>query len=115
MDLELAKQLNLSGHRVKMTLHWFDDRETEENSMVVTCGIEGISTSCKRFELNGARPVTNLKLPYQSINSTELNDKYPHLRGLPYADYVDAQPKVLIGLNNAKLIKTLNTCIVSKH
>ncbi|XP_065365403.1 uncharacterized protein LOC135958426 [Calliphora vicina] len=48
------------------------------------------------------RTVKQLSLPSQSINYKNLCNQYPHLKGLPINDFTNAEPSVLLGINNLK-------------
>ncbi|XP_062698928.1 uncharacterized protein LOC109427488 [Aedes albopictus] len=57
--------------------------------------------------MSGVHTVSSLDLPHQTINHDELQEKFPYLKGLPIASYVDAIPGILIGLDNGMLSSTL--------
>lgn len=74
----------------------------EHASMRVTLQLSGHEKSSERFKLNNVRTVQNLSLPVQSVSPDELGTKFPHLQGLPLAQYSEAL-RILIGIDNGKL------------
>ncbi|XP_058448717.1 uncharacterized protein LOC131428686 [Malaya genurostris] len=105
LEAEIANQLSIDGPIEPLSLQWTGNVKRNESSSKSVC-VE-ISGSSRRFKLSGARTVENLMLPRQSMCYRELADKYPHLRGLPLNDYIETAPKLLIGLDNLKLIVPL--------
>lgn len=109
IDQDIVEKLNIVGPPDRLTLRWFDERISHEDSMVVNLKIQGSTPGSNKFQLNGVRTVKHLKLPHQSILISELETEYPILKGLPVASFGNVQPKILIGLNNAHVTKTLQT------
>ena len=54
----------------------------------------------KEYKLKNVRTVKHLGLSKQTMNAQEMAGKFPHLRHLPLESYSDAQPMLLIGLDN---------------
>ncbi|XP_059049478.1 uncharacterized protein LOC131844582 [Achroia grisella] len=101
IDVDLAKQLGLSG--------------TEESMNITTVvGTRNVTTSLVDFNIKGkhsseihtikkARTVPNLKLASQSVDTSEL--VLEHLHDLvDVLSYSNAKPKVLIGLSDWHLL-----------
>ncbi|XP_062707580.1 uncharacterized protein LOC115257239 isoform X2 [Aedes albopictus] len=103
IDIEIAEELGLSGDIHPLCLQWTNDIErTEQNSRVVRLDISGTNAS-KLFTMREVHTVKNLSLPVQTLSAKELCEKYVHLRGLPIQSYIDARPRILIGLDNSHL------------
>ncbi|XP_055609362.1 uncharacterized protein LOC129756488 [Uranotaenia lowii] len=109
IEQNLADNLNLKGSIAPLHLQWTSNvSRVEENSRTTDILISGQNKS-KCHCLKNARTVEVLELPVQTIRRQEL-DKYPHLRGLPIADYEHARPQLLIGLENIHLATPLKIC-----
>ncbi|XP_062703565.1 uncharacterized protein LOC134286020 [Aedes albopictus] len=103
LDVAVADELGVTGPSSTLNLQWTGNVKREEvNSRVIEMNISG-ETSTKRYRMMDARTVESLQLPTQSLSYQNLAEKYPHLRGLPIADYENVTPKLLIGLDNLKL------------
>lgn len=61
------------------------------------CGTE---PECQILNLRNVRSFKNLHLPCQSLFLDKLNARHQHLKNIPIVDYINAQPKVLIGIDN---------------
>ncbi|XP_062542363.1 uncharacterized protein LOC134210331 [Armigeres subalbatus] len=103
----VARQLGIDGPTEPLNLQWTGNiKRNESKSRRITMEVSG-SGSSKRFELSDARTVSSLLLPSQSMHYGDLARRYPYLRGLPLQEYSNASPKILIGLDNLKLIVPL--------
>lgn len=69
----------------------------------MSIGIASQLPSGKRYQLDDVRTVSTLNLPLQTIDCQEVISKYPHLRDIPFQEYCNAVPKILIGIDNWKL------------
>lgn len=56
----------------------------------------------KKISIN-VNTVTSLGLPTQSLNYESLSKQFPHLNNLPIKSYDNAEPRILISLNNFNL------------
>lgn len=56
-----------------------------------------------RYKLRQAPAVSCSLLPAQMLCYKQKASRFPHLNGLPIADYDLVQPKILIGLDNLRL------------
>lgn len=103
LDHSIAEQLGLDGPKEPLTLQWTGNVARQESkSKRVRFQIAGAGKGAV-FQIEGAHTVERLLLPKQSLSYGALAERYPHLRGLPIADYEQAEPKVLIGLDNLRL------------
>lgn len=108
LDSTIAEELNLKGPTKPLCLQWTSEQSrTEENSQMVSVSVSGACDTDKSFTLQDVRTVTNLSLPRQTIDMTELAERYPHLKGLPLRSYEDARPMILIGLDNSHVSSPL--------
>lgn len=107
MDQDLAEELNLVGERHPLCLRWTGGtHRSEEDSRKVTidiCGLKG-----KRFHLEDVRTVSELQLPYQSLDVEQLQDEHRYLKSVPVISYQNVRPRILIGVQHA------NTMLVRK-
>lgn len=105
IDEDMAAQLQLDGPTEEISLQWFGERSssTLSNSRRVDLSISGQQQGAEQFDLTDVRTVRGLSLPMQSVNMAELSDSWPHLNGLPVANYTDAKPTIMIGLDHHHL------------
>lgn len=108
MDAEVAEQLGVVGLAEPLYLGWTGDiSRTEKDSQHIRVAISGFNKA-KEFPLK-ARTVGQLKLPSQTVNYEELCLDHPYLRKLPLSSYTNAAPRLIIGVDNAKLISALKS------
>lgn len=103
VEEQLAKELGVSGSSVPLCLTWTGDvSRTEPDSkqlqLVVSSADEG-----KRLKVNDVRTVKKLALPEQTLRIGDLKHDFQYLKGLPIAEYKNATPRLLIGINNLHL------------
>ncbi|XP_059217620.1 uncharacterized protein LOC131994760 [Stomoxys calcitrans] len=84
MDNSIASDLKIDGVASPLCLKWTGGNSKTRVSLNV-CTVESLS------------------LPVQSLNYKLLAQRYRHLRNLPVKSYVNAEPKLLIGLNHLNL------------
>lgn len=101
IDENVIDELNLSGTSEPLCLKWTGNVERKEEDSVRLC-ISVSGTNGKTFSVD-VHTVKHLSLPRQTIDSNRLFKEYSHLRGLPIQGYANAQPRLLIGLNNIRL------------
>ncbi|XP_062702149.1 uncharacterized protein LOC134285445 [Aedes albopictus] len=70
---------------------------------MVDLNIAGIRKDAKAYWIGGARTVSELQLPHQTLEMADMTQKYPHLQGLPVDSYFDARPRILIRLKHARI------------
>ncbi|XP_065085173.1 uncharacterized protein LOC135707298 [Ochlerotatus camptorhynchus] len=110
MEESLAKELNLRGERHPLCLRWTADTcRYEDDAMRVSFNVSGLYDGCPQNKLTDVYTVKELKLPSQSLSMRMLSTKYPHLDGLPIEPYSNVQPKILIGMNNVRVIHPLDS------
>lgn len=103
VDADLALQVGLEGPASKLNVQWFSHDSNEQDSMKLSFDITGQQSGCKRVGLQNVRTVKGMSLPPQTINAAALVKKCPHLRKAPFAEYANARPKLLIGLDHHHL------------
>lgn len=108
MDHSLMEELGLSGTSRPLCLKWTGDTSRDEKASVqLAVQISGAYKGAPVHDLAKVHTVTNLALPSQSIDMQQLEAAYPHLKGLPLASYTHAIPRLLIGIDNCRLGKSL--------
>lgn len=108
IDNSLANQLGTEGNSDTLCLAWTGNVKRVEKSKRINLQISGIDVS-HRYNISNVRTVRNLGLPTQSLSYSELVQDFSHLAGLPITDYIDATPRILIGVDNAHLAVRLKT------
>ncbi|XP_055910847.1 uncharacterized protein LOC129945212 [Eupeodes corollae] len=103
LEKDLFDDLHLDGVSEDLTLQWTKGVTRKEKSLRTSLEVSDVKNP-KRHILKNVFTVKDLDLPCQSIDVNYLKSKYPHLRGLPLGDLVDAKPKILIGLDQAKFL-----------
>lgn len=104
IDAELANDLNLVGTPEPLSMICAQGMVAKDNnSMITSCKVSG-ATKSKRFDICEARTVRNLRLPKGFQNAAALQQRHPHLKGLPIATFDNAVPRILIGVNNGSLL-----------
>ncbi|XP_062538381.1 uncharacterized protein LOC134206670 [Armigeres subalbatus] len=107
IDKSVADQLNLVGDLQPLCLTWTSKVSRHEaDSRLVNLRISGEEGS-RIFPLTGASTVSQLNLPIQTLRYGELSCRYPYLAGIPVKSYEQAIPRILIGLDNIKLLLPL--------
>lgn len=100
IDQSIAEKLEITGTRDPLSILWSDGSVQEHlNSERVTLCTSG-TTHGKRFEIENVRTVSDLKLPTQSQNASELK-KFEHLKDLHLPNFENARPMILLGLRHA--------------
>ncbi|XP_052900305.1 uncharacterized protein LOC128306748 [Anopheles moucheti] len=108
IDHSLMDELGLIGTSRPLCLKWTGDTTREEKASVqLAVQISGAYEGAPVHELTKVHTVSNLALPAQTIDGKQLQSAYPHLKGLPFTSYVDAVPRILIGVDNCRLGKPL--------
>ncbi|XP_058811204.1 uncharacterized protein LOC131676095 [Topomyia yanbarensis] len=104
LEKSLADELGVNGPSASLCLKWTGEtRRTETSSQRVSMQISGSKQLTKRFELTNVRTVQQLQLRPQTMIVSELQKRFRHLAGLPIESYQDARPRILIGVDHAKL------------
>lgn len=82
LDRFIYDSLKLRGENESLRLQWTKGVIREEDAMKTSFHLTGTNQQ-KIFEISDAFGVSNLDLPIQSLDAKLLQEKYPHLRGLP--------------------------------
>ncbi|XP_035907255.1 uncharacterized protein LOC118509982 [Anopheles stephensi] len=107
VDEDLAEELGVEGEVEPLCIRWTGDTtRVEAGSRRVNFKVGPVG-SAKSFAINSVRTVPKLNLPRQSFVPDE--GRWKHLKRLPVREYHDAEPKVLIGLDNLRLMVPLRT------
>lgn len=103
----LMKKLRIKGPKQPLKLKWSSDLSRVENNshnrvQFYISDIEGNHAQL----LKNVRTVEKLQLSVQTITCDEFQTpkRYKHLRSVPLAEYTDAQPQILIGIDNHSLM-----------
>ncbi|XP_049287636.1 uncharacterized protein LOC125766085 [Anopheles funestus] len=111
MDHSLMEELGLSGMSRPLCLKWTGDTTKDEKASVqLAVQISGAYKGAPVHDLAKVHTVANLALPSQSIDMQQLEAAYPHLKRLQLTSYANAVPRLLIGVDNCRLGKSLK-CI----
>ncbi|XP_017468636.1 PREDICTED: uncharacterized protein LOC108360729 [Rhagoletis zephyria] len=103
MDVELQEKLQVNGAPQPLCLKWTaNTHRYEDDSQVLDLKISGADAK-KRYVIKDVHTVRKLELPTQTLDARGLQTKYTYLKGLPLPSYINAVPKLLIGLNNSRL------------
>ncbi|XP_055589574.1 uncharacterized protein LOC129741808 [Uranotaenia lowii] len=107
IESKVADELGLDGVERPLCIEWTGSvSRNEDSSRVVQLTISKPKSE-ERHALTNVRTVPDLGLPKQSLNYDQLAKDFPHLRGLPICSYTDVTPKILIGVDHARLKLTL--------
>ncbi|XP_058811023.1 uncharacterized protein LOC131675913 [Topomyia yanbarensis] len=104
LEQSLADELGLKGPKNPLCLKWTGETTKIENkSQNVNLQISSVTNPIKRYDLSSVRTIGNLQIRPQTLLTAELKQRYQHLMGLPIESYNEANPRILIGLDNASL------------
>ncbi|XP_055604612.1 uncharacterized protein LOC129752852 [Uranotaenia lowii] len=104
MDASIATKLGITGPVDPLWLTWTSDVSREEKeSRRISVQISG-QNSATKFMMKNVRTVKQLKLPEQSFNYNEMQEDYPHLKGLPLSSYMDVRPMLIVGIEHVSLL-----------
>uniref|UniRef100_A0A182PX85 PHD-type domain-containing protein n=1 Tax=Anopheles epiroticus TaxID=199890 RepID=A0A182PX85_9DIPT len=96
MEENIAKQLELKGKKVPLSLKWTQEFTTDcHESQQVSLRIRG--NSKKYYKLTNVRTVPNLSLPRQVMDYENLAERYQHLQGLPIEEFSVDHNQLLAG------------------
>ncbi|XP_036346995.1 uncharacterized protein LOC118756332 isoform X1 [Rhagoletis pomonella] len=98
LDDSVATRLGLKGRKQPLTLQWYGQKCTTEDSTKVNVEIQGKCTTAT-YTLRNICTIRNLDLPEQSFRKAD----YSHLKILPLEDYHQVKPSLLLGLDNTYL------------
>lgn len=98
LEDSVATRLGLKGRKQPLTLQWYGQKCTTEDSSKVNVEIQGKCTTAT-YTLRNICTIRNLDLPEQSFRKAD----YSHLEILPLEDYHQVKPSLLLGLDNTYL------------
>lgn len=102
---DIADELTSDGREQPLCIQWANGSTcTETKSKVVSIQISGCQKNAKEFTLNGVKTVQNLPLHRQSVVRSEIVNRWPYLAEVPFDEYADLQPGILIGEDIAFVI-----------
>ncbi|XP_062550302.1 uncharacterized protein LOC134215063 [Armigeres subalbatus] len=99
MEQKLAKELGVEEDCSTVNLKWIDGTVRKTMSKITTVGISETGKT-NQFSLNNVSTVNRLDLPLQTFDSTTIR----HSNKLPIPNYLNAKPRLLIGLADAHLV-----------
>ncbi|XP_053691781.1 uncharacterized protein LOC128740267 [Sabethes cyaneus] len=102
MEQSLADELGVQGPIRSLCLRWTGGTQKMSQSQQVNLQISGVHSS-KRYELSGVYTMSSLQIRPQTLLLPELQKRYPYLEGLPLEAYNDISPRILLGLDHARL------------
>lgn len=108
VDDRIAKLLNLQEKKERLNLRWSNEVTCIERSSERVSPLIFEFDKKESFTLMNARTVKTLSLPTQFSASAGLQC-VAHLQGLSIAEYNEAKPEVLIGLDKYQLMITQDT------
>ncbi|XP_062556863.1 uncharacterized protein LOC134221692 [Armigeres subalbatus] len=104
LEDSLASKLQLKGRDYPLCLRWTGDAcRYEDSATIVALDISGTRSETTAYRLTDVFTVKELKLPCQSLPFAEISKNYDHLKGLPVDSYSNVRPRILIGMNNARV------------
>lgn len=94
---DLAGKLGASGPEKSVGIQWGDGNESlEENSQILNISARGTFSGSREFVLEGVKTVHRLPQYTQSVDRDFLQNKWPYLRGIPFAFYCNNQFGMLV-------------------
>ncbi|XP_055613505.1 uncharacterized protein LOC129759945 [Uranotaenia lowii] len=104
MEDQIAKELDLDGPTQSLCLRWTSGtHRTESASRRISLDISGTDEQSKRYRLANIRTVESLQIRPQTLDMMEMRKKFKHLQNIPIQSYENACPRIIIGLEHAKL------------
>lgn len=109
IDDSLVESIGVDGPVSPITYKWTNEvSRFEADSKVVNFEVASINSS-KFHQLRQVRTTKNIALPKQTLEVETILHKYPYIDPLIVKRLRSANPKLLIGSNNAGLIVPLKT------
>ncbi|XP_055523175.1 uncharacterized protein LOC129717331 [Wyeomyia smithii] len=105
----IVDKLKVAGVVEPLVVTWTGNMKRYENDSRRVNLMVSARGSAEKFLLREARTVGELILPKQEIHFNEISARYPHLKGLPVADYCKEEPKMMIGLDNMHVFAPLES------
>ncbi|XP_036341067.1 uncharacterized protein LOC118750456 [Rhagoletis pomonella] len=98
IEESVASRLGLRGRRQPLTLQWYGQKCTTEESAKVNLGVRCRDRPAT-YSLRNVCTIRSLDLPVQSFKKFH----YAHFEPLPLEDYHQVKPSLLLGLDNTSL------------
>lgn len=109
IDESLVNELGVDGPVSPITYKWTNEiKRFEADSKLVNIEVGSINGS-KFYQLRQVRTTKNIALPKQKLNVEDILQNYPYIDPVIVQRLKSANPKLLIGSNNAGLIVPLKT------
>ncbi|XP_055632493.1 uncharacterized protein LOC129772974 [Toxorhynchites rutilus septentrionalis] len=104
IEHSLAQELGLQGSQKTLCLKWTGGTTRMENeSHKVELAISPTRNTSQKYHLTSVRTIQELKLRPQTLIASDVQSRYTHLAGIPLESYTEVSPRILIGLDNARL------------
>lgn len=105
IEQSLADELELEGQPEPLCLKWTsNESRVEDDSQRIEIDVSG-KRSSKRYRLK-ARTIKSLDLPEQTLTKKRAANSLKDINNLSIDWYTNVKPRILIGLDNAKLTIT---------
>lgn len=100
----VANKIGLHGPLSNLSLGWIGGKKSNEMSKTLNMEISGIHNQENSFSVRNVRTISYLKLPSQTLHFEKFKEKFSSLLDKVIVDdYIDATPKLLIGLPHIRL------------
>ncbi|XP_059223095.1 uncharacterized protein LOC131996913 [Stomoxys calcitrans] len=110
MESEIAAELDIDGPSEELCLRWTGDiSKCYPHSKTLTLRISSQDPGYQKYDLKNVRTIESLDLPEQSLEP-KMIESCKYLRNLPLKPYSQVRPRMIIGLDNAKLGAPLEIC-----
>lgn len=102
---DIANDLGAKGLVKPLCLQWANGNIcTEQKSELINIDVVGHQRGARSFVMKGVKSVSKLPLHRQSVDKMKLINDWPYLNGIPFDSYLDEQPGILIGEDNAFIL-----------
>ena len=108
VEEDLAKELGLIGQPRNIQLQWFNGEQSEEKSSQVTLEIGSVTAK-------NLLTVKRISMAAQSLDAEDMKAKNPALRDIPIKSYLNARPRILLGIPHYNLIRPIRTVNVGDN
>ncbi|XP_058816892.1 uncharacterized protein LOC131680190 [Topomyia yanbarensis] len=116
LEETLAAELKLQGEKHPLCLRWTSDTcRYEDSATKITVDISGSHNPDSRYRLSDVYTVKELKLPAQSLSVEKLSEQHTYLKGIPVDSHINVQPRILIGINNIRVVHPLDSREGNEH
>lgn len=104
LEQSIATELELDGTPDHLCLKWTAETTREEpNSQRVSLQISARCSQSRKYRMGDVRTVQSLNLPKQTVDVNQLRVRYSYLADTPVESYLNAVPRILIGIDHWKL------------